>query len=196
MLYLKNFQDFKEKTVNNNEDFYKSLKMGQSPDTLFITCSDSRIRPNHITGTTEGELFVIRNAGNALPRYGQKTDLATSATIEYAVLVLGIKQIVVCGHSHCGAIGARTEQADVPASCTSIHEYLNTLPEFPGKDVEENIRINIRTQLNRLLTYPYVKEAYDKGEIKLIGWLYHFEDGHLDVCQFPSTEFTHWEGHL
>lgn len=196
MLLLKNFKEFKNNTVLPNDSFYKKLKEGQSPETLFITCSDSRIRPNHITGTKEGELFVIRNAGNALPAYGLKTDLATSATVEYAVQVLGVKQIIVCGHSHCGAVGARTNQSSVPHSCTYLHDYLNTLPEFVGKDVEENIRINIRSQIENLLTYPYVKEAYDKGELKLLGWLYHFEDGHLDVCEHPSNEFTHWEGHL
>lgn len=196
MFLLKNFRDFKNKTVIPNEGFYRELKKGQEPETLFITCSDSRIRPNHITGTKEGELFVIRNAGNTLPAWGQKTDLATSATIEYAICVLRVKQIIICGHSHCGAIGARTEQEIVPQSCTYLHEYLNTLPKFEGKDIEENIRINIRTQLRNLMTYPYVKEAFDRGDLDLVGWLYHFEDGHLDMIRYPEENFSHWEVHI
>ena len=196
MELLKKFKNFKHQTVLKNEDFYKNLKKGQAPRTLFITCSDSRILPNHITGTKEGELFVIRNAGNALPPFGEKTDLATSATIEYALKVLGVKEIIVCGHAHCGAISARTDQSSVPESCGYLHDYLNTLPSFEGKDIEENIKTNIRSQLGNLLSYPYVKEAHDNGDLDLYGWLYHFDEGHLDVLKFPSTQFIHWEGHL
>lgn len=196
MELLKNFKTFKDETVLENEDFYRNLKKGQAPRTLFITCSDSRILPNQITGTKEGELFVIRNAGNALPPYGEKTDLATAATIEYAVKVLGVKEIIICGHAHCGAIMARTDQASVPESCSYLHHYLDTLPSFESDNVHENIKTNIRCQLGNLLSYPYIKEAHLKEELDLYGWLYHFDEGHLDVLKFPSTQFIHWEGHL
>ncbi len=196
MSLIHNFNAFRTQEVLPKANFYKELKKGQAPETLFITCSDSRILPNLVTGTKEGELFVIRNAGNALPAYGEKTDLATSATIEYAVLVLGVKRIIVCGHAHCGAILARSDQSQVPQSCGYLHDYLNTMPQFKGKDIEENIKENIRHQVNNLLTYPYVKEAFEKNELNLRGWLYHFDEGNLEVMQEPNGDFSSWEAYL
>lgn len=189
MSLVKNFKDFKKNIVLKNEEFYKSLKDGQNPETLFITCSDSRICPNQMTGTKEGELFVIRNAGNALPVYGTKTDLSISATIEFAILVLGIKKIIVCGHSHCGAVGARTNQDSVPKSFTYLHEYLNLLPQFKSQNIGSNTKINILKQLNNLMSYPYIAEGFKKGELSISGWLYHVEHGDLEVCEYPSEEF-------
>lgn len=194
MRLLKNFKSFREKRYLKEESFYNDLRKGQAPETLFITCSDSRILPNEVTGTKEGELFVIRNAGNALPPFGAKSDLATSATIEYAICVLGVKEIVVCGHAHCGAVGARTNQSSVPDTLGYLHDYLNTLPDFKEKDVAHNIKLNILHQLENLLTYPYVKEKYDAGELDLIGWLYHFDEGNLEVLSHPEKEFKSWEG--
>lgn len=190
---MQNFKAYRDREVIPNADFYKDLKKGQAPQTLFITCSDSRILPHQITGTKEGELFVIRNAGNALPPFGEKTDLATSATIEYAVLVLGVREIIVCGHAHCGAVSARTDQSKVPDSCGYLHDYLNTLPEFKSTDVGENIKENIRHQLRNLLTYPYVSEAFEAGELKLNGWLYSFDEGSLSVIEGHDEDFQSWE---
>ena len=95
--------NFQGNVFQNQQELFSKLARGQSPETLFVTCSDSRIDPNLITQTEPGDLFVLRNAGNIVPAYSG-TAGGEVATIEFAVTGLGVKQIVVCGHSHCGAI--------------------------------------------------------------------------------------------
>ena len=94
---------FQKAVFGSEPEFYARLAEGQTPETLFITCSDSRINPNLITQTRPGELFILRNAGNIVPPYGAANG-GEGATIEYAVAALGVKDIIICGHSHCGAM--------------------------------------------------------------------------------------------
>ena len=94
---------------------YRRLAEGQYPEALFITCSDSRVIPALITGARPGEIFELRNAGNIVPPYGRAGRLGEAATIEYALEVLGVQDIVVCGHSHCGAMGALKSGDDLSA---------------------------------------------------------------------------------
>nr|MBA3924157.1 carbonic anhydrase [Nostocaceae cyanobacterium] len=100
---IKGLREFKANYVSTHQELFEQLSQGQKPRVLFITCSDSRIDPNLITQAQLGELFVIRNAGNIVPPFGA-TNGGEGATIEYAVQALGIRQIIVCGHSHCGAM--------------------------------------------------------------------------------------------
>lgn len=103
-----------KRRVDFESDEYRKLAVGQFPEALFITCSDSRVIPALITGARPGEIFELRNAGNIVPPhdvYGAASGEA--ATIEYALEVLGVQDIVVCGHSHCGAMGALTYGADL-----------------------------------------------------------------------------------
>lgn len=94
---------------------FAQLAQGQSPQVLFITCSDSRVVPALITGARPGELFELRTAGNIVPPYVPGRPTAEAATVEYAVDVLGVSEIVVCGHSHCGAVGALVRGDDLTA---------------------------------------------------------------------------------
>ena len=96
---------FHSQVFQRERDFFDKLVAGQSPSTLFVTCSDSRVDPNLITQSGPGELFVLRNAGNIVPPYGASNG-GESATIEYAVAALGVRDIVICGHSRCGAVNA------------------------------------------------------------------------------------------
>src|SRR5690349_13003440 len=109
---------FREKVFGNQKEFFERLAAKQqTPDALFITCSDSRVDPNLLTQTEPGTLFLLRNAGNIVPPYGSAYGGA-SATIEYALAVLGVRHVIVCGHSHCGAMKAllRPESVhDLPA---------------------------------------------------------------------------------
>ena len=100
---LRGVHQFHSQVFQRERDFFDKLAAGQSPSALFVTCSDSRVDPNLITQSGPGELFVLRNAGNLVPPYGASNG-GESATIEYAVAALGVRDIVVCGHSHCGAI--------------------------------------------------------------------------------------------
>src|ERR1044072_4276277 len=99
---------FQSEVFQQERDLFDRLSRGQKPDTLFITCSDSRINPNLITQTAPGELFIIRNAGNIIPPYGIDHGGET-ATVEYAVCALGVKDIIICGHTLCGAMTALLE---------------------------------------------------------------------------------------
>src|SRR5579859_6664390 len=94
---------FQNQVFSSNKDLFEHLTNGQHPDALFITCSDSRINPNLITNTEPGDLFILRNAGNLVPPHRPYTG-GEAATVEFAVAALGVEDIIVCGHSHCGAI--------------------------------------------------------------------------------------------
>ncbi|MGO4424751.1 carbonic anhydrase, partial [Streptomyces sp. MCAF7] len=94
-------------------DEYRKLAEGQFPEALFITCSDSRVIPALITGARPGEIFELRNAGNIVPPHGMHLVSGEAATVEYALEVLGVRDVVVCGHSHCGAMGALESGADL-----------------------------------------------------------------------------------
>ena len=175
-------------TTNFNQDHFKKyesafskLKTGQSPETLIITCSDSRVCPTIMTDSGPGDLFVIRNAGNLVPA-NSDTPTNEGATIEYAVKALKVKNIVVCGHSGCGAMGAIANiesVKDFSILYKALESKTHMLEKLPsGIEGDEKlaklIEINVHEQINNLKTYPFVKEAVDKGELKLIGWVYDF----------------------
>ena len=177
------------------KDKFQQLKQGQSPETLFITCSDSRIDPNLITQTEPGEMFVIRNAGNIVPKPG-KGELSVEATIQYAVEVLKVKQIVVCGHSHCGAVSGLLN----PESLESMPAIKNWVKRSEGvfdrtgsREVEvgEAIRENVVLQLEHLREYPYVAKAVGAGELTLHGWVYHFESGEVEFVSEGVVNTKH-----
>src|SRR5215207_6624238 len=107
-------RSFRKQSAARSEEFAR-LAQGQSPQALFITCSDSRVVPALITGARPGELFELRTAGNIVPPYASEHPTSEAATIEYAVEVLGVNDIVVCGHSHCGAVGALVRGDDLTA---------------------------------------------------------------------------------
>lgn len=185
---IKKFREFKENSYDKEKDFYSSLKNGQNPETLFITCSDSRVRPNAITGTKEGELFVIRNAGNYIPVFGEQSDLSICATIEFAVSVLAVKNIVVCGHADCGAIGAKMSES-VPKEAACLYRYMDCLPDFSSKNIDDNIRHNVKHQLKNLMTYDFVAKAHLAGKLNLYGWVYFFDRGLLEVLEGNKGTF-------
>src|SRR5690349_55453 len=100
---IRGIHQFQNNVFSTQRELFERLASGQKPEALFITCSDSRINPNLVTQTKPGELFIMRNAGNIIPPYGAANG-GEGATIEYAVAALGIKDIIVCGHTHCGAM--------------------------------------------------------------------------------------------
>src|SRR3989338_7292856 len=113
---IRGIHTFQHDYFTSQQELFERLAKGQAPETLFITCSDSRINPNLLTQTQPGELFIIRNAGNIVPAHGSGVS-GEGATIEYAVAALGVKDIIICGHSHCGAMAgllAPESLADLP----------------------------------------------------------------------------------
>lgn len=180
------YQKFKQERLPNLKERLAALKEGQSPKTFFITCSDSRICPNEMTETSYGELFVVRNAGNTVPDPKSAKGNADKATLEYAVLALGVEEIVVCGHSHCGAVGALMSGVDA-SRLPYIKEYLDELAplkekaEREGMEGEAVIKENVRMQLKNIFAYDFVQEKVKSGELRLEGWLYHIESGDMEV---------------
>jgi carbonic anhydrase len=177
------------------EEYERLAREGQSPRTLFIGCSDSRVIPNLITGMRPGELFVVRNVGNLVPPYDTPgSDHGTVAAVEYAVLRLGVRDIVVCGHSHCGAMRALYDdaKADVP----NLNQWLDLAREavLPVTVSEEALRRteqrSVVLQLERLAAYPMVARGLGQGTLFLHGWHYVIEDGRILVLDIESGEFV------
>ncbi|QDQ09538.1 carbonic anhydrase [Streptomyces spectabilis] len=158
------------------------LAAGQSPLALFITCSDSRVVPSLITGARPGDLFELRTAGNAVPPYeADRPASSESATIEYAMCVLGVADIVVCGHSHCGAVGAKARGEDL-AELPAVRDWLDRqlsseLPADDGPAVAAAVQRHVREQLVRLRDYPCVSERLESGDVRLHGWYYEVHTG-------------------
>jgi carbonic anhydrase len=174
----------------DERETYGKLAQGQSPEALFITCSDSRVQPAVFTGARPGQLFELRTAGNAVPPYGTSgRPNGESATVEYAVRVLEVPEIVVCGHSHCGAVGARVREEDL-AAVPAVHSWLTAqLPssaelaaddhEREQPDVAAAVQRHVRAQLARLREYPCVAEREAAGELTLRGWFYVIDTGQI-----------------
>jgi carbonic anhydrase len=169
---------------------------GQHPTTLFIGCSDSRIVPYLLTGAGPGELFLVRNVGAFVPPYDQSHGFhGTAAAIEFAVLNLNVRRIVVCGHSHCGAI--RALYGEVPAAAQNLARWLElgreaALPVAePGEEaLRRTEQRAIVLQLERLMDYPMVRERVEAGTLTLHGWHYVIEDGEVHVFDVQLGGFV------
>jgi carbonic anhydrase len=194
-----------------NEDFFQHLAKGQSPQVLFICCSDSRINPNLITQTDPGELFTLRNAGNIVPPF-DVVGGGEEATIEYAIMALGVKDIVVCGHSNCGALNGllHPQHLETMPAVRKWLEFakdtLNLVEKNYGKLDEAgllNIAIqeNVLMQLEHLRTLPAVQRGLWKREVEIHGWVYEIETGEVYVYdpiyeQFLAIHYVEGEWHL
>ncbi|ANW22137.1 carbonic anhydrase (plasmid) [Streptomyces clavuligerus] len=173
-----------------------ALARGQAPQALFITCSDSRVIPSLITGARPGELFELRTAGNIVPPYTPGHPSSEAATIEYAIDVLGIRDIVVCGHSHCGAVGALVRGDDLTA-VPAVRDWLAHAAGEPGGPaagdradaddpaVERAVHHHVLTQVLRLRSYPCV----ERHEVRLHGWYYEVHTGTVLAHQGGSDMF-------
>ncbi|GAA4933739.1 carbonic anhydrase [Streptomyces coeruleoprunus] len=170
------------RTFGQRPEEFAKLAEGQSPEVLFITCSDSRVVPALITGARPGQLFELRTAGNIVPPYGEGRPTGEAATIEYAVEVLGVRDVVVCGHSHCGAVGALVRGEDLSA-VPAVRDWLaHAAPEpatrQPGDPaVAEAVQHHVLAQLLRLRSYPCIEQRLGDGRINLRGWYYEVHTG-------------------
>ena len=186
MTAMNGYKQFKKTTLPNIKNKLQSLKKGQSPKTFFITCSDSRVCPNTLTATDFGELFVLRNAGNHLPPPSNLRGSADKATLEYAVQALGVEEIVVCGHTKCGAVGAVMDGVDerqLPYLSDYLKQFATLRETAREKQLEwdDLVEENVRMQLENILAYPFVEERVEMGKLKLYGWVYHIDSGEVEV---------------
>lgn len=185
---LQRLQQFHSDYFPRHEQRFQDLvAQGQHPTTLFIGCSDSRLVPYLLTGAGPGELFVVRNVGAVVPPWdGSRGHHGTAAAIEFAVLNLQVRRIVVCGHSHCGAMRALYEEVHPEARHLSAWLDLVREAALPVQATPEALRRTeqraIVLQLERLMAYPMVRPRVERRELSLHGWHYVIEDG--EVCVF------------
>ncbi|MDG4595268.1 MAG: carbonic anhydrase [Candidatus Contendobacter sp.] len=191
---LQGFQRFRVKHFEPNRDLFNRLAMqGQTPRTLLIGCSDSRVDPAILTDSAPGDLFVIRNVANLVPPHetGGRYH-GTSAALEFAVCNLKVANIIILGHSRCGGIRALLEgygENDegegfiapwVKIAASARDEVLQRWPdasnEFKQRACE---RAGIRASLTNLMTFPFIRQRVEQGELKLYGWYYDLENGEL-----------------
>ncbi len=203
---LKGHLKFKKIKFKKNKDLYlKLVNEGQHPETLFIGCSDSRVIPGLITGTKPGELFTIQNIGNFVAPYKPDEDYhSTASAIEYAVSVLKVQDIIVCGHSHCGAIKALYKDLNQSEDLIHTNKWLELgnearkVAQLVSKSEEEKYmyteKISAMFQLENLLTYPAVKKRVDEGDLNLHVWYYKIETGEIEYYDDESGEFILMEG--
>lgn len=186
---------FQSEFFRSHKDLFDSLSKGQNPEALFITCSDSRIVPNLITQTNPGDLFILRNAGNIVPPYGAAPS-GEAATIEFAVSALGVKHIIVCGHTLCGAMKGLLNPSSldkIPAVkswLTHAESTRRVLEEnYPHVEGEARLTVaaeeNVLAQVENLRMHPSVRAKVARGELAIYGWMYKIESG--DVFQFDNT---------
>ena len=193
---IRGLRRFRREVFPRYREHYESLvRNGQSPSTLFIGCADSRVVPELFTDVEPGELFHVRNVGAFVPPFESDDGFhGTSAAIEFASLVLRVDSVVVCGHTHCGAIRALYEP---PAAQTPhIEKWLGLARDARVEGAVDEALLrrteqrSIALQLERLLTYPEVKSRVEAGTISLHGWHYIIEEGTIDILDVERGEFV------
>ena len=183
----------------NRERYQKAAKEPQRPHTLFITCADSRIDPELLTQSGPGDIFVTRNIGNLVPAYGQMMG-AVSAVIEYAVKALEVRQVVICGHTDCGAMKGllhREKLAVMPTVNAWVQnaEAALSVVRARGRSDDEHAQLgelieeNVLLQLNHLRTHPSVAGAVARNKLALHGWVYDIGNGHVNIFNPESHRF-------
>ncbi len=193
---------FRRGAFETNRNLFKDLKAGQKPHTLFITCSDSRVDPNLITGTMPGELFTIRNIANIVPPYRITSEYTgTTSAIEYAVEHLEVKNIIVCGHSNCGGCASSlhaSEHSDHMPYTTKWLELIHSVRDrvlYEFSDDKPFTRewmmeqANVTEQLNNLMSYPFIQEKVAAKKLTLSGWHYIIETGEVYIYDGNTGEF-------
>lgn len=197
---LKGLSRFQKRVYPKHRDLFQKLALGQRPEALFITCADSRIDPCMLTQTKPGELFICRVVGNIVPPYPDAIG-GVSATIEYAVGVLGVPDVIVCGHTDCGvmkgvlnpealealtSVSAWLNYAQPARKFAAAHQPAQTGPEFLLTVTERNVI----EQLGNLRTHPAVATRLIQGDLRLHGWLYDLGEGVVTAYDPDRAEFV------
>lgn len=192
---IRGLREFQSNYFSTHQQLFEELSHGQHPRVLFITCSDSRIDPNLMTNAEVGELFVIRNAGNIIPPFGAANG-GEGASVEYAVQALEVEHIIVCGHSHCGAIKGLLKRSSLEDDLPLVYDWLKHA-EATRRLIKDNyshlegeklldvaIAENVLTQIENLRTHPVVHSRLHQGKLHLHAWIYHIETG--DVLEYDA----------
>ncbi len=199
---LEGIVDFRRRILPHCRDKFAELAKGQSPDALFITCSDSRVAPNWFASTDPGDLFVVRNVGNMIPPAGVKPlsteiDESAIAAAEFAVLRLNVSHIIVCGHSECGAMDAISSHTTIE-SAIHLKSWLKYgLPAFAklnkGITLDPELsqsnqlsQLNVLEQVEHLKSHPFIRKQVDDGKLEVHGWW--FDIAKADVYRYDKEK--------
>lgn len=201
--YIEGLKSFGEDFFRKNRDLFKQLEEGQNPDTMMITCSDSRIVPHMKTGTYPGDMFLFRNMGNFVPPYreGEDDPTGVAAFLEYGTQMLSAKHIIVMGHTNCGAIKGIFKKSEEVEKSSFVKNWLRNgetikriVIENFGEDdgdgtVEKGFRENVRVQVENVRSYPFIRDAIQRRQITIHGWLYVVKSGGMHYLHEESGEF-------
>lgn len=194
-------KEFNSSDFVEHQKLFEEIGRNQHPHTLFIGCSDSRVVPTLITKTLPGELFVIRNIANIVPMYRKSEEfLSTTSAIEYAVKVLNVSNIIVCGHSNCGGCNAlymdNASALEIPHTLKWLELAKNVKEKVTRLKIVDPLQrewvteqLNIVEQMNHLLTFPYIAEKFEKGELNIFGWYYIIQTGEVFNYQRDERKF-------
>lgn len=197
--------DFRKNVRPSYRETFARLALGQSPDTLFIGCSDSRVVPNLFASTDPGDLFVIRNVGNLVPPCGgnglSTADESEAAAIEFSILNLGIKDIIICGHSDCGAMHALLngrEKVKSPNLNSWLRHGENALKglEMPldatGRLAKHDrlSQLNVLAQIENIMSYPIVRERVHAGKLRVHAWWFELGNGAVHCFDSEQNKFV------
>jgi carbonic anhydrase len=194
---------FRTVVFPEKQALYESLAEKQIPHALFLTCGDSRIEPSLLTGTDPGQIFVERTPGNIVPVYDNTVSVGVSASIEYAVAILGVKDLIVCGHSACGAMKGLLHPElldEIPATARWL-KYAQPAVEllqkdYPGMGDADRLkiltRLNVVEQMAHLHTHPAVEARFKAGTLGIHGWFYEIHTGRVDAYNTATGKFEPW----
>jgi carbonic anhydrase len=201
---LRGLSKFQREIFPQKKHLFRELAGSQSPEVLFITCADSRIVPDLITQSNPGDLFICRNAGNIVPPYGEMTG-GVSATIEYAVVALGVKHIIICGHTDCGAMHGvmkpeKVQKLPTVAAWLRHGDLAREIvrQKYPDLKPEDTLPVltqyNVVAQLDHLRTHPSVAARVATGKLEVHGWYYHIESGVVEAYDAEQGRFVTLDG--
>ncbi|MFM7324909.1 MAG: carbonic anhydrase [Nodosilinea sp.] len=198
---LRGLREFQEHYIPSRQDLINQLAQGQNPRVLFIGCSDSRVDPTIITQAEIGDLFVIRNAGNIIPPF-EATNGGEGATIEYAIEALNINQVIVCGHTQCGAMKGLLQLGELEETMPLVYEWLRHT-QATRKLVEDHyghldkkakldvlVAQNVLTQIDNLRTYPSIHSRLHTDTLSIHGWIYNIANAQLLAYDEEVEDFV------
>lgn len=196
---------FQNEIYPDKRDLFERLAKGQSPEAAFIACSDSRVETAMITQTDPGELFILRNAGNIVPPHTAQTG-AMTATIEFAMAVLKVPHVVICGHSECGAMKGAMNP-DTLSALPHVKEWIGfslgakeiveeLYPDAPGDEKLDHLtKQNVILQLQHLKTHPSVLRRLARKDLTLHGWVYDIKTGEVQAYDELTDSFSPVDDH-
>ncbi len=197
---IQGIKEFRKSLTQENRELFAKLALGQKPDALFIACSDSRVVPNLFASTDPGDLFVLRNIGNLIPPASSIQDHSISAALEFSIFFLNVVDIIVCGHSECGAMQALIHGIDVP-SCSSLQRWLQYGQESlsrlqksysmdPSLSIHNQLsQINVLQQIEHITSYSFIFDRLEKNQLRVHGWWFDIAQANVYCYEKNLDQF-------